>query len=510
MKTTRTDCLLPPNCCSAPLMAAVLALSFALGGCVSSEGLSTQGKMTTLDQLATDKSLGATVQQAPGKFARTWPAADWWHSLGDSQLDALVDEAVQGSPDIALADARLRKASAAVLGADAGRKPTLSASAGVQAIHLPSEVLPGSKGEEDFTPRIVGLSGSYSGSLLGMRHATWEAALGREHALEVDNRAARLALSAEVVRAYARLAHAWQSHDLATQDIERSQHLLALTQQRVKAGIDSIAQQRQAESSSASARKRMEQALHAIDRQRIMLAVLVGKGPDRANDIDRPAPLKPLLLQVPDNLPADLLGRRPDIVAARWRVQAASKDIEASEAAFYPSFNLNAALGFVSFPSDELLSLRSRYYSIAPALTLPIFDAGRVRAGLAGSNAGFDIAVAEYNKTLASALSDVVLQIRSARSLDQQSAEQRQALLAATDGWQMSLQRYKSGIASQVETLTLQQSVLAAEAAMADVAAEQIEAAIRLVQALGGGYSPSSTDTAAGAASKNQTGGTPS
>jgi NodT family efflux transporter outer membrane factor (OMF) lipoprotein len=354
------------------------------------------------------------------------------------------------------------------------------------------------------------LSGSYSGSLLGMRHATWEAAVGRERAMEIEMQAARLALSAEVTRTYVRLAHAYRAHDLASQDAARAQSLLELTLQRVKAGIDSTAQQRLAEASVASARKRLEQAAHAIDGERIALAVLVGKGPDRAGDIARPAALRPLVVSVPDDLPANLLGRRPDIVAARWRVEAAGKDIEASQAAFYPSFNLNAGIGLVSFDTDQLLSLRSRYFFIAPALSLPIFDAGRVRAGLAGSNAGFDIAVAEYNKTLVGAINDVVLQIRSAHSLDQQAAEQQQAVNAARDGWEMALQRYRSGIASQIETLTMQQSVLTAEGAMTDVEEQQLEAAIRLVQALGGGYLPATIDIPADSTKKDQNSRTPS
>ncbi len=488
----------------------VMVAILALGGCVSSDGLSTKGRMTDISALSAGKSLDVSSTRGSTRFASTWPAADWWHALGDPQLDALIDEAMQGNPDLTAADARLRKAMASAVAADAARKPNISGSASVQAIHVPSDVLPGGATDEDFTPKILGLSGSYSGSLLGMRHATWEAALGREHAMEVETRAARLALSAEVTRTYARLAHAHFAHDLAAQDVERSSSFLALTTQRVKAGIDGMQQQRLAEASSASSRKQLEQASHEIEREQIALAVLVGKGPDRGMEIGRPAMLHPVALALPDNLPADLLGRRPDIVAARWRVEAAAKDIEAAKAGFYPSFNLNAAIGLVSFHTDQLLSLRSRYFSVAPALSLPIFDADRLRAGLAGGNAGFDLAVADYNKTLVGALNDVALQMRSVRSLDNEAAVQRQAVESARDGWQMASQRYRRGIASQLETLAMQQAVLNAEAAMADIEAAQIESAIRLVQSLGGGYAAAQNEMPPDTINKNQTSGTPS
>lgn len=471
-----------------PLRRAALGAAFCLllAGCASTGGLTPQGRLKEASSLASGKSLAAPATD----FARTWPSADWWHEFNDSQLDALIDEALKNSPDLALADARTREAQAIALSADANRALSVTGSGSVQVIRLPGKVLPGDQPDQSFNVKSLGLNAKYDTDLWGGKRAEWEAALGRGNAAEVDARAARLLLSGNVARTYVQFAYAHQARDIAQQDVDRSQHLLDLTLQRVKAGIDTLVQQRQAEAQAASARQRLAQAENAIDRQRIALAVLIGKGPDRADEIARPAELKAPVLSVPDNLPADLLGRRPDIVASRWRAEAAARDIDAAKSSFYPSFNLTAALGLVSFHASDLLSLRSRYYMIAPAISLPVFDGGRLRANLAGRDAEYDVAVAQYNKTLVTAFNEVALQIRNAQALNRQAAEQRQSAEALRNAWELAMQRYRRGVGSYLEALIVQQSVLTAESALADIRAQQIDTAIQLVEALGGGFTP--------------------
>jgi NodT family efflux transporter outer membrane factor (OMF) lipoprotein len=474
------------NC--AAVFVALFSVGFLLGGCASTAGLSSQGQIASPATLTAEKTFAKDGSQHVGN----WPAADWWHALGDSQLDVLIQEALQASPDLAAAEAHMRQATAATMASDASRAPKLTAQASVQGIRIPGKVLSSTADHEYFTPKILGLNGSYSADLWGGQRATWEAALGRQHAAEIDAKAAQVMVSVDVARSYAQLGYAYAAYDLVQKDAERAQHLLTLTMQRVAAGIDGIGQQRQMEAQVAAIRQRLAQAAHSIESEKIALAVLVGKGPDRAAEITRPAVLQPLVLALPENLPADLLGRRPDIIATRWRVEAAQHDIAASKASFYPSFNLTAAIGLVSFHTDDLISLRSRYYSVAPAISLPIFDGGRLRANLAGSNAEYDIAVAQYNKTLVSALNEVALQIQSAQALTEQESAQQQSVSAAHKAWDMAMQRYRRGIGSYIEALTLEQSVLAAETTLANIHTQQIDTAIQLVHALGGGYTSAS------------------
>ena len=474
----------------------LLALLFAsiLAGCASFEGLTVSGKMATPAGLA-DKTV--STSRVANVAKNEWPAEDWWLIYDNQQLNGLIAEALKGNPDLEIADARLHQAASVTLNADARRSATVTARATVQGIRLPQSALPNATSDLYFTPKILGVDGSYTFDLWGGQRAAVYAALGEQKASEVDARAARLALSVEVARNYEGLANVYRGNFVATRELDRSKQMLALSEQRVKAGIESIAAQREIEAAVASAARQVAETVQEIDSQKIAIAILLGKGPDRAAEIERPKELLVMPLVLPENLPADLIGRRPDIVAARWRVEAAQHGVEASKAGFYPSFNLTAALGLVSLHTDDLLSLRSKYYAVAPAISLPIFNTGRLRANLAERNADYDIAVADYNKTLVTAFNQVALYIQTTHSLAMQASEQRKSVEAFHQARDFAIERYKRGISSYAEVLMQDQSVYAAEGGMAAIRMQQIDNAILMVHALGGGYQESPSTAAA-------------
>lgn len=457
-----------------------------LGGCASTDGLSPQLHLNSASDVTSSRSLDNSGKQH-GR-TNTWPDSDWWKALGDPQLNSLIAEALQSSPDLAVVDARIRQASAAALDADSKRSLKVSAIGTVQGVYLPESVAQPPLGGSYISPKVLGLNASYNMDLWGGERAAWEAAIDQQHAAEVDANAARLVLSVDVTRAYAQLGYAFLAYDLAQDDDQRAAKLLELTKQRVAAGIDGLAQQRSAESMSSLTQQRLLKAGNEIEQDRLALALLIGKGPDRGIDIARPSVLQPIALAIPDNLPADLLGRRPDIVAARWRVEAVSRNIDASKASFYPSFNLTAALGLISLHTSDLLSLRSRYYLVAPAISLPIFDGGHLRAGLAGRDADYDVAVAQYNKTLVTAFNQVAAQIKTTQSLDQQEEALKHAVDTAREAWDLAMQRYKRGISGYIEVLDVQRTLLTAETNLTDIHLQQIDTSVQLVQTLGGGY----------------------
>lgn len=459
--------------------------ALVLAGCASSDGLNSQGRL-----LAAPQSLPATLTPAAdARFSRTWPGEDWWHALNDPQLDTLVQQALQGNPDLAAADARLRQAGAQAELSDAQRGTAFTAQAMVQDVRLPGSLLPGGESAH-MRPKVLGINASHEFDVWGGERAAWEAALGRQRAAEVDARAARLLLSVDVTRTYTALGYSHELRDLYQQDQARARQVLELTRQRVQAGIDGQAQQHQAEAVLASASQRLAQADQQINAQRSALAVLLGQGPEQAAQIQRPAPVTAPALHWPDALPADLLGRRPDIVAARWRVQAAQSDIDAARTRFYPSFNLTAAAGLASMSVSDLLSLNNRYVALLPAVSLPLFDSGRLRANLSARNADYDAAVAQYNKTLVAAFNQVALQMQTAQSLQTQVQAEQQAVDAARLSWTLAQQRYQRGVGSYVEVLSVQQTVLSTEALLAQLQHQQVDSAIQLIRALGGGYRP--------------------
>ncbi len=462
---------------------APLLLALGVAGCANMRGLAPEGKLIDADTLASDKSLsGVRLSHA------AWPASDWWRSLGDPQLDAMIDEALKGNPDLAAADARVRLAAAQAFSADAARMPEFSFEASAPGARLPESIAPGALGGNYVTIKQPFFSFNYTFDLWGGKRSAWEAALGQQRATEIDARAVRLMLSVDVARAYSRLAYAFEGDDVARNDLERAQRLLALTKQRVKAGIDAVAQQRQAEATVAAAEQRAAQSAQAIESGRTGLAVLLGKGPDRGLEIARPVPLKPLDLALPDALPADLIGRRPDLVAARWRVEAGEHSIHAAKTQFYPNINLKALAGTIALHTADVFELGNRFALITPAISLPIFDGGRLRANLAAQDANYDLAVAQYNRILVSALNEVSGQVSQLQSLVTQEAAQRRAIKAAREAWDLATLRYRNGIGSYLEVLSVQQQLLAADLQLASLHAQQVDASIQLVRALGGGY----------------------
>lgn len=469
-----------------------LLCSLILTGCALPNGLHTEGK--TLDVASLQS--GNTFKDHPLSTA-SWPAANWWNSLQDPQLDILVQQALRQSPSLEVADARARQASATVLAAEASRMPTLDANAGITRERLAKVDDPTGQGKRYATLRTLSVGFNYTFDLWGGERAAWEAAVGRANAAEVDRQAARLTLSADVARAYNTLGQAWAMQDLAQKDLERTRTMLNLAAKRLSAGLDSKFQYQQTESLEASAEASLTDAKQQVRTAGIRLAVLLGQGPDRAASLPRPNLIAPTTVSLPPMLPAELLGRRPDLVAARWRVEAATKDIKVSRTAFYPNINLSAAAGTKSLLDDAFFGAPSRYFSIGPALSLPIFDGGRRRADLAGSNAGYDLAAAQYNQTLVAALGDIGDAVTRLDSMDVQIQQQERARDIANDSWNNAMQRYSAGVGNYLDALSVEQQLIQAERQLAALNASRTDTAILLMQALGGGFQSSDTSNAA-------------
>ncbi|WP_016701910.1 efflux transporter outer membrane subunit, partial [Pseudomonas chlororaphis] len=363
------------------------------------------------------------------------------------------------------------------------------------------------RGQGDNYSTLRSLTGTfnYTFDLWGGQRDTWEAALGQARAAEIDRQAAQLTLAADVARAYSDLGQAHIVHDLADEDLKRTRQMLELSQKRLSSGIDSQYQYQQTESLEASSEASLIDAEKNLQSAKIALAVLLGKGPDRGNDIARPKVLQASAVALPSVLPAELLGRRPDLVAARWRVEAASKSIDAGKTNFYPNLNLSAAAGTQALLGDAMFGSASRFFNIAPTVSLPIFDGGRLRADLDARDADYDLAVAQYNKSLVTALGDVSDTISQLRDIGRQIAAQQHATDIAQDSYDTVVQRYGSGIGNYLDVLSIEQQLLQAQRQLATLNAQQIDLSIQLMQALGGGFQ---TDNLAAAtptpASRNQ------
>jgi NodT family efflux transporter outer membrane factor (OMF) lipoprotein len=422
--------------------------------------------------------------------AADWPADRWWTAYGDAQLDRLIGEALAGSPTLASAEARVRRAQAAAAQQRASELPSLSANASVQeakqSYHLgiPPQFVP--QGYNDYGR--LALDFNWELDFWGKNRAAVAAAISEARAAQADAAEARLVLSTSIAAAYADLARLYAEHDVAERAVALQQETTQLVRDRVANGLDTRGEQRQAEAEPLQSRADLRALDEQIALTRNQLAALMGAGPDRGLAIARPAPasLKPFGL--PPTLAAELVGRRPDVAAARWRAEAAASRIKGAKAAFYPNVNLAGFLGFQSLKLGELFKAGSDIGSIGPAVSLPIFEGGRLRAGLRGAEADRDAAVASYDATVTEAFRQVADAVASERALTGQLADSRAALAASEDAYRIARLRYQGGLSTYQTVLIAEQNVLRRRRTVADLDARALALDVALVRALGGGF----------------------
>lgn len=452
-----------------------------LAGCASVPDLGPKPVPATAESFDSHASFADATGQ--------WPVEGWWQGFGDAQLDTLIAEGLKGSPDVAIAAARVRAADAMAQQAGAALLPRVGAEAsagGVQQsenMGIPPNFVP--DGIQD-TGHIAATF-SFDLDLWGRNRAALAAATSEAEAARVDEAQARLMLTTGIASAYADLAGYYHALDVANEAVRVRAASADLSGERARAGIENQASQRQAESRAASARADVVALEEATATTRNRIAALLGAGPDRGLSIARPQIVRPGL-GLPANAGIDLIGRRPDIVAARLRSEAAAKRIDVARADFYPNISLSALVGLQSLGLSNLFKSGSEYGNGGAAISLPIFEGGRLQGRYRGSRADYDTAVATYDRTLVGALRDVADIVASRAATTRQLAGRREALTAAAEASKLAGLRYRAGLSNQIVQLTAEDSMVALDRAVADLEARELSLDIALIRALGGGY----------------------
>jgi NodT family efflux transporter outer membrane factor (OMF) lipoprotein len=472
---------------TALVVALASTLVLTLAGCASTQGIAPAARPVE------PGSLGLT---AGGSVADP-VATSWWQGFGDDTLSGLVTRALDGNPNLKVAQARLQRAqaSADVVRSADGLQVNATFDATRQHYTENGLIPPPIAG----TTRDIGnlnLGASWEIDFFGRNRSALDAALGAQKAAEADAQAARVLLAANVARSYLQLARLIEQRDVAQRSLQQRQDVLGLIRQRVDAGLDTKVELRQGEGALPDTRLQLEALDEQITLTRHALAALTAQAP---NALDSLTPqLSALRAQpLPAAVPADLLGRRADISAARWRVEAATSDVASARAQFYPNVNLTAFVGLSSIGLDRLLKSGSEQYGAGPAIRLPIFDAGRLRANLRGKSADLDAAVETYNATLLDAVRDVADQIASLQSIARQQTEQAAAQAAAESAYDVAVQRYKAGLGTYLVVLNAETGVLAQRRAAADLKARALDTQVALIRSLGGGYAAEPVRSAA-------------
>jgi NodT family efflux transporter outer membrane factor (OMF) lipoprotein len=417
-------------------------------------------------------------------------AADWWRSFGDAQLDRIVGDAVAGNPTLDAALARVRQAEAALATQRADNGPNIALDAQEQVARLSGTytIPPPYAG----TVRAVGTTQanlSWNLDLFGRQKAAIDGARASTAAAGLDVAAARLALSGTVVQTYINLDRAEMQAAIARRTIATRQDSLRLVTVRIRNNLASKLDAQGAVTLVAQAQQALLRAQAAQQLARNALAALAGRGVEYAATIRPTALALDAALPLPKAVPADLIARRADIAAAQARIAAASAGRQVARKAFYPDVNLAALGGFQAIGLGNLFSLDAGTVGAGPAVHLPIFDNGRLKAGLAGATAALDLATADYNERVIGAVREAADALARIASLQADRARQADVVRGFAETGRLNAVRVASGLDSKLGLIDNDIRVLDAQQAAADLAADAALQRVALVLALGGGFS---------------------
>lgn len=473
-----------------PTAGALLALgSLLLAGCVPGHGpLPAPRSESGPAPVSANAALSI-----PANLAAAWPGDGWWHRFGDPQLDALVEEGIAGSPDLATAIARLHKSAAIAGEARAALLPRLDgrAAAGQGRISLnqgyPDEFkafLP--QGWNDTAE--VSASLSFDLDLFGANRARLAAARREREAAAIEAAAARLTIASAIAEAYVDLAGLIATRDLRQAIAENREITRKLVADRREQGLDNLSTLRLTESQAAVARGDLASAEEAVLIRRHQLAALLGAGPDRGLAIAPPKLPAIDPAPLPDSVTTGLLGRRPDIAAARARMEGAAARVRAARADFFPDIKLSGLYGVQTVGLGLLFANDSQFGNATGAVSLPIFRGGELKARYGGARADYESAVADYDKTVVGAYQQLADAVATRAALTRRDVESRAALSAAEDSLRIARLRFRAGLGAYVDVLVVENQAIDARLRRALIDTQWRSAEIALIRALGGGF----------------------
>jgi multidrug efflux system outer membrane protein len=418
-----------------------------------------------------------------------WPEHDWWKRYQDPTLEQLIDMALASSPSLATAHARFDSArqSVRIAGAQSGAHVDAVGDADRQRLSNNGVFSPRLLGFSWYNQFDLGLQASYTFDWWDKQKDSVEAAMDDAHAAQADRSAAALMLESSVADAY----FGWQADEsrlaLAREREAAVARLGSISAARIHAELDPADDINHAASDLAAVRQQMASLEGSAQLRVVELAALVGRP---AADLP-PFTVKPLPAidqGLPDDVKLDLIARRADITASRWRVEAAERTRDSARAEFFPDISVNALLGVQSIDVGNLINYGSRVPQITGAIHLPIFDAGRLKARYGASQAAIDSAVSGYRDTVVTAARDVATQVATRAQI---VAERRQRLIEVEAAQRLTLSaaaRVKQGVTDPRPELSATASWIEQRDELLQLDAAALSTDIGLQRALGGGY----------------------
>lgn len=418
-----------------------------------------------------------------------WPSADWWRNFHDPALDALIETAFGRQPTMRLAEARVSRARGAAVAAGAPLLPSVGGSASVLRKRISSGALvPAPIAGRTVNYGSLALALDYDFDFWGRNHALLSAAQDEVAVDAAEEADARLILATAVTDTYFNLRYALEQAEIATETVGRRNRILSLVSERERLGLDQLATVRQAQAEVSSAQVLAVEAQNRTKILRDALAALTGQLPQTTATGARPLARALPVLELPRFVPADLIGRRPDLAALRKQISAATERERVAKAAFFPNINLASLLGLEHHDLSELIEGASSTWGVGLALNLPIFDGGLRRGGLEVRRAEVDIAIEAYNALLLRAIDEAEDAIASYESAGSALMPAEQAVRATRSAYELILARYRRGLVNYIDVLTVENELSTRQSVLVGIQAQQTTSAIALIKALGGGY----------------------
>ena len=437
--------------------------------------------------------------QQTGIDTQAGELAEWWKEFRDPVLDGLAERAVKNNLDLRIAEARVREERASLAATSAGLWPTLDVSgsysrnrASQNAVGSPTQgavAVPfgGRQLEQNFYQ--TGFDSSWEIDVFGGTRRQIEAAEAILQASIEERRGVLVTLLGDVARNYIDLRGLQRRLAVAQENLRAQQDTLGLTKVRFDAGLASDFEVAQSEGQVNTTAAQIPALQSALKQAAYRVDVLLGTQPGTSwDELAKVAPIPALPPQAHVGLPADLLRRRPDIRSAERQVAAATAQVGAATADLYPRFSLLGNIGLQSISASDWFSAQSRFWSIGPTISWPVFDAGRIRATIEIRNAQQEQALRQYEKSVLTAFEDVENALVNYgneqtryRSLLEAAAANRRALQMAND-------LYIQGLVPFLNVLDAQRTLYATESDLAQSEANMASNLVALYKALGGGW----------------------
>lgn len=468
--------------------AVMLAVAISLGACATGNQLAPHQQLPSANETA------ARLHLSQNATTSASVPQDWWKAYQDEQLNHWVTVGLKDQPSLQQAQARAERTRAFFESRKANTAMQVSADADANREHISDNgFFPYPLAGATDTVFDAGLSASINLDVFGRLSSRIDAARLDAEAQTAVTDQVRIRLAGAIAQAYFALAYAQQTQKIVEDMAALREKDFDLIAQRVHAGFDTQLDRRTAELPLPEIKLELDRAQERVALARHALAILAGQSPDSADTTQASLPkIKPLASA--NSLTLDLLARRADITAARIRVQSALRTVDSAKAAFYPDISLTALVGLDSLKARTLLQASSRTWTVEPAIHLPLFDGGALRAELRDAVGQTDEAIADYNATVFQAVGEVADALSSLDSLHTQEKDQAHALHVAQAGLDLAQTKFDAGLGNRLAVISAQAKLLTQQRNQLDLAARDAALNVNLALALGGGYAKPAAD----------------